>query len=220
VSRDRQDRNSFNHSPFKSLKGLSVSGESKTGPPAPPSPPPSVSEADSDDPDLFTREMDWLKVRPVGKECFAQTDSAAFDPASPPAASDETSEFLAAVSHLDKTFRDERPPEDEPQLARLRRMKQLERGTLKPAGELDLHGLTRDEAVVRTRAFLGHAVRQGWPAIVIVTGRGLHSAQGPVLRQAVERLLAEARDQVLEWGRAPRRFGGEGALVVFLKSLK
>lgn len=218
MSRDRQDKHSFNLSPFKSLKGLSVSGKAKTGQATPPSPPPPASGAASEDFDLFTREMALLNVRPVGKENSAQADGAAVASASPVVENDEAHEFLAAVSHLDKTFRDELPAEVKPRLARPRRMKQLERGELKPAGELDLHGLVRDEAIARTRAFLGHASRQGWAVVVIVTGKGLHSAEGPVLRLAVERLLGEASELVAEWGEAPRRFGGAGALVVFLKS--
>lgn len=99
-------------------------------------------------------------------------------------------------------------------------MRQLERGELKPAGELDLHGLNRDEALGRTRAFLVHAARQQWPVVVIVTGKGLHSSEGPVLRLAVEHLLDTSRDMVLEWGVAPRRFGGAGALVVFVRNVK
>jgi DNA-nicking Smr family endonuclease len=38
-----------------------------------------------------------------------------------------------------------------------------------------------------------------------------------VLRQAVEALLQESKRQVVEWGLAPRRYGGSGALVVFLR---
>jgi DNA-nicking Smr family endonuclease len=157
VSRDRQDQNSFTHSPFKPLKGLSDDG---------------------------------------------------------------AEEFLAAVDELGEVRRDEPPGADEPPRARPRRMKQLERGELRPAGELDLHGLIRDEALARTRTFLAHAARQGWPVVVIVTGKGLHSAAGPVLRQAVGRLLDTSREVVLEWGEAPRRFGGAGALVVFLRKVK
>ena len=96
----------------------------------------------------------------------------------------------------------------------------LRRGRWAIQGELDLHGLTRDEAVARTRAFLAHAARQRWPAVVIVTGKGLHSAEGPVLRRTVERLLDSSRELVLEWGEAPRRFGGAGALAVFLRDVK
>jgi DNA-nicking Smr family endonuclease len=159
MARDRQDQNSFDPSPFKSLKGLSVSGA-------------------------------------------------------------ERDEFLAAVDQLDPPVEEDLPADGDSPRARPRRMKQLERGALRPDGELDLHGLVRDEAVARTRGFLAHAVRQKWSVVVIVTGKGLHSAEGPVLRRAVEQLLDGSRDLVLEWGEAPRRFGGAGALAVFVKMTK
>lgn len=132
----------------------------------------------------------------------------------------ERDEFFSAIDCLNQPGAEDLPVDEEPPRARPRRMKQLERGELKPAGELDLHGLTRDEAVARTRLFLAGAVRQGWQVVVIVTGKGLHSPTGPVLRQAVERLLDGSRDLVLEWGPAPRRFGGAGALVVFVRGVK
>lgn len=214
MGRDKKtDR--FNHSPFKTLKGLPVSGRQPL-PAAPPEPEPAVEAVD--DHDLFIREMAWRDVRPLQGENRGRDGKVTPVPSAAPSDTGvEAAEFLAAIGRLDKTFRDEIPTVEEAPRARPRRMKQLERGELKPAAELDLHGLTRDEAVARTRAFLGHAARQGWAALVIVTGKGLHSAEGPVLRRAVEQLLDRSRDVVLEWGEAPRRFGGAGALVVFVR---
>ncbi len=129
-------------------------------------------------------------------------------------------EFLAALEQVAPDVDLDEAEKDLPQKAKPRRLKQLERGTLKPAESLDLHGLTREEALNRTSAFLGHATRQGWSAVVIVTGKGLHSQTGPVLRQAIVQLLADSPQLVLEWARAPRQYGGAGALVVFLRRLK
>lgn len=215
MSRGKKDEQNFNHSPFKTLKGLSVSELPEKPADVPATPVPSTHR-ESDDHQLFAREMAWLKVRPVdGGKGGAEDGQRSAEPV--PDDNGSAAEFLAAVGQLDKTFKDEQPPGNEPSRARARRMKQLERGELKPAGELDLHGLTRDEALTRTRAFLGHAARQNWPVVLLVTGKGLHSAEGPVLRQAIERLLDTSRELVLEWGGAPRRFGGAGALVVFLR---
>jgi DNA-nicking Smr family endonuclease len=214
VARRQDDRQRFAHSPFKPLKGLTVSGGAPPPvSPVPPAPPP------EDAGDLFTREMEWLAVRrfPGGEE--TATGDVETAPVAPPASPEDTSlsEFLEAVGKLDKSFADELPADAVTRRPRPRRMKQLERGTLKPAGDLDLHGLNRDEALARTRAFLAHASRQGWPAVLIVTGKGLHSREGPVLRRAVEHLLAENPELVLEWGPAPRRYGGGGALAVFVR---
>ncbi len=215
--RKQPDRDRFAHSPFKTLKGLPVSGAARPPLPAP-APPVPAAPAETDECGLFAREMDWLAVRPLAGTADPPPPAAATDVVAPPAEESGAAEFLAAVGRLDKTFKDELPALDHPRAARPRRLKQLERGGLRPAGELDLHGLTRDEALPRARAFLAHAARQRWPLVLIVTGKGLHSQEGPVLRRALERLLDDAGDLVLEWGEAPRRFGGAGALAVFLRT--
>jgi DNA-nicking Smr family endonuclease len=161
--------------------------------------------------------MSWLAVRPLSGAAALPPAAAGDEDEAAPVEAAAAAEFLAAIGQLDKTFKDEQPPPAATRTAQPPRLKQLERGELQPAGELDLHGLTRDEALHRTRAFLGHAARQGWPVVLIVTGKGLHSSEGPVLRRAVERLLGDARDLVLEWGVAPRCYGGAGALVVFMR---
>lgn len=221
MSRRKDDPNRFAHSPFKSLKGLPVSGAGQPSPPPPPAAAEPSQPPREDDTELFTREMNWLAVRPLsGTPPVATPPSAAADgDAAAPVEAAAAAEFLAAVGQLDKTFKDEMPPTAATRAAQPRRLKQLERGELQLAGELDLHGLTRDEALTRTRAFLGHAARQGWPVVLLVTGKGLHSSDGPVLRRAVERLLGDAADLVLEWGVAPRRYGGAGALVVFVRAV-
>ncbi len=202
------------HSPFKNLKGLSCPERSQ--PVAPPPLAPGPPAPADDDVDVFASAMASLAVRPLPDRNPVAGRNPEAAPVVPPSAGDaETVEFLAAVGRLDRNFRDELPAVEDTPRARPRRLKQLERGALQPAGELDLHGLCRDEALARTRTFLAHAVRQRWQAVLIVTGKGLHSGEEPVLRRAVVRLLDEMRALILEWGEAPRRYGGAGALVVF-----
>jgi DNA-nicking Smr family endonuclease len=101
--------------------------------------------------------------------------------------------------------------------AKPRRMKQLEKGTIRPDAKIDLHGMRRDEASHKARLFLENAAHHGLMTVLIITGKGNHSENGPVLRKEVERLLAQLHGCVLEWGTAPRRYGGAGALAVFLR---
>lgn len=70
-----------------------------------------------------------------------------------------------------------------------------------PAEELDLHGSTAREASSRVRAFLASRTKaHGGRVVHIITGRGNHSEEGPVLRPLVRELLAEdLNDQVAEW---------------------
>lgn len=126
--------------------------------------------------------------------------------------------FLASMGQMDSRFRDEIPLQGEEANAAPRRMRQLRQGKRSPEARIDLHGLTRQEARDKVRFFLEDAVFHGFKTVLIITGRGKGSADGPVLRDFMEGYLSrEARAWVVEWGRAPARYGGEGALVVFLK---
>jgi hypothetical protein len=70
------------------------------------------------------------------------------------------------------------------------------RGTVHPL--LDLHGLTGDEAVRRTRGWLMDRRGEGHGTVVVVTGRGARSRGPPVLRAEVEELLRTLRGSVVD----------------------
>jgi len=216
----------FANNPFRDLKGLSVSGSA--APEAPkkefvPRPPPAPQLPEEE---LFAAEMELLGVaktdpsRAPEKPLPPETERRAPSKAPPRTASED--EFLAAVGRLDVTFSDEYPeplPPDDLPRATARRMRQLRRGQLLPEATLDLHGLFREPALEKVHWFLQDAAYQGYRTLLIVTGRGQHSAEGPVLREAVAHYLREQTGKlVLEWGVAPPRHGGDGALVVFLRS--
>jgi len=169
--------------------------------------------------------MDFLGVEPlqevdvVERAPVRKADETA--PQSPRLSREEREEatFLDAIGSVEKVFKDEWPEDEPVKQAVPRRMRQVERGQLKPEAELDLHGLTVDEASVKVGFFLRDAIYHGFRTILIITGKGLHSSDGPVLRQAMEKLLDRQREHVVEWGVAPRRYGGDGALVVFLRQV-
>ena len=99
------------------------------------------------------------------------------------------------------------------------RMKQLKRGAIRISAELDLHGCLRDEALVKLRQFLAAAHGRGQKAVLVITGKGINSAEGPVLQGAVADWLREnGKGLVAEFAPAPRDKGGSGAFVVFLKN--
>jgi len=213
----------FHQDPFKKLKGFSVSAPpeklmEKIDPHKRDRPARTVS-ASEDDASLFAEEMSRLGVKGKRAEegSLPEKPSAEADmaPAPPPASDQEL--FLEALKGMDTVFEDSFPPEEEAQ-ASPRRMKLLRQGRLIPEAKLDLHGLTREEARAKVRYFLDDSVYHGKKTVLIVTGRGKGSGGEPVLRGEVERYLAdEAGAWVSEWGRAPARYGGEGALVIFLK---
>lgn len=187
-----------------------------------PASPPPAEPVVEDDAAAFEREMTLLGVDPQERDDRhreAEPVAAEFpeDKSEKKAELTDDELFLESLGSMDSVFRDE-IPEPEEAAAAPRRMRQLRQGKLAPEAKLDLHGLTRQEAREKVRFFLEDATFQGLKTVLIITGRGKGSSDGPVLRQFMEGYLSsDARAWVVEWGRAPARYGGEGALVVFLK---
>lgn len=95
----------------------------------------------------------------------------------------------------------------------------LRAGRVVPRRELDLHRKGAADARQALDDEVARARRDNLPCVLVVCGRGLHSGlDGPVLPDVVvERLSEELADQVLAFCTAPRRWGGEGALIVMLR---
>ncbi len=130
--------------------------------------------------------------------------------------------FLRAMRQAGTTLSDFQrgtdETEDMPHRSTSRRMRQLKRGTIRISQELDLHGLLRDEAISRLEHFIERAFSRGMEAVLVITGKGINSPEGPVLRGAVEAWLrGMGKKMVSEFSPAPRDKGGTGAFVVFLK---
>ena len=95
-------------------------------------------------------------------------------------------------------------------------LRRLRRGEYAIRDELDLHGMTQDEARAALGAFLAEAVSQGQRCVRIIHGKGLGSGhRGPVLKSAVNRWLRRHGD-VVAFSSARRNDGGTGALYVLL----
>lgn len=226
AGRKKDRKKEFQHDPFKSLKGFCVSSPQQSPPADRPDTPPSHAPPAPDEASLFTGEMERLGVaRRASGDAEPETaaasspDSASKVAAESPPTTDREL-FLASLGEMEAVFCDEIPAEDSSAGAP-RRMRQVRRGELVPEAQLDLHGLGRDAARERVRHFLDNATYHGRKTVLIVTGRGKGSGGEPVLRAEIERYLKyEAAAWVAEWGRAPARYGGEGALVVFLKGRK
>jgi len=98
--------------------------------------------------------------------------------------------------------------------------KELESGRVVPRRILDLHRLNAVEARQVLDAGIRQARRDGLTCVLVVCGRGTHSgSDGPVLPElAIERLSEELAGDVLAFSTAPRKLGGEGALIVRLRA--
>lgn len=82
--------------------------------------------------------------------------------------------------------------------------------------ELDLHGLTGDEAALETARFLAASLRRGLRCLRIVHGKGRGSVnREPVLKGRIRKLLAR-KSEVLAYCEPPPAHGGGGAVIVLL----
>ncbi|MEK7736835.1 MAG: Smr/MutS family protein [Pseudomonadota bacterium] len=97
-------------------------------------------------------------------------------------------------------------------------LKDLRRGRWVSQGELDLHGLNRDEARQALMQFLAESLAQHQRCLRIVHGKGLRSpGREPVLKELVRHWLAN-RPEVLAYCQARAADGGAGAVVVLLQA--
>jgi DNA-nicking Smr family endonuclease len=96
-------------------------------------------------------------------------------------------------------------------------VKKLRRGGWVIQGEIDLHGLRRDEARDALATFVRDAERRGLRCVRVVHGKG-HGSPGrePVLKHRVHGWLVQ-KAAVLAFTQARAAEGGSGALVVLLR---
>jgi DNA-nicking Smr family endonuclease len=92
----------------------------------------------------------------------------------------------------------------------------LRRGQWAIQNQLDLHGLTREEAREALAGFVRSMHRRGQRCVRVVHGKG-HGSPGrqPVLKGKVQRWLAQCRE-VIAFTQASGPQGGAGALIVLL----
>jgi DNA-nicking Smr family endonuclease len=217
----------FHTTPFSVLKGVAVAATSQPVEPVHPIPRPEPAEDDSE---LFLRAMDDVKRlgrRDAPARATAQAQQSkpapgrvAAEKQQPELDRGEREAFSKAIGQLklDVTFSDQTPEDEELKPLGANRLRQLKRGVISVERQLDLHGLTREEALEALPRFLGSAAAHGEKAVLVITGKGNNSPVEPVLQQAVLGWLRDAgRKLVVEFAPAPREMGGSGAFVVFLR---
>ena len=99
-------------------------------------------------------------------------------------------------------------------------LRDLRRGRWVIQSEIDLHGLNRDAARHNLATFLATCLHHGVRCVRVIHGKGHGSPQKlSILRQLVRGWLAQ-RQEVLAYCQAKPADGGEGALIVLLRSPK
>ena len=139
----------------------------------------------------------------------------------PPIASKRREDEKAVLEELARSaFDDESEIEDDTSFLRpgLPReiLRKLRRTHWVVQDDVDLHGLTGDEAAAETAAFIARSRQRGLRCVRIVHGKGLRSpGREPVLKRRIRKLLAR-RDDVVAYVEPRSAHGGAGAVVVLL----
>lgn len=99
-------------------------------------------------------------------------------------------------------------------------LKDLAKGRFRVDEELDLHGLKEAEARTLLHDFLNECrLRHRPTCLAIIHGKGMRSAEGPVLKRMVNGYLRR-RGDVLAFASAPRQHGGTGVCWVLIDAKK
>ena len=127
---------------------------------------------------------------------------------------------LAELARL--TFDDDAEFEDDGRFLRpglpLDILRKLRRTHWVIQASLDLHGMSGDEAVAETAAFLAGCKRSGVRCVRVIHGKGLRSpGREPVLKRRIRKLLTR-RSEVLAFVEPRAVHGGGGAVVVLLEA--
>jgi DNA-nicking Smr family endonuclease len=103
-----------------------------------------------------------------------------------------------------------------------RTAERLRRGQIAIEAQIDLHGLTQDEAFTAIQGFLAESLQAARRCVLVITGKGTARDGGGVLRSAVPRWLTEGiyREHLIGIAVAFPQHGGEGALYVLLRRLR
>ena len=99
-----------------------------------------------------------------------------------------------------------------------KKLQKLQQGLFNKSHELDLHGLTEEEAIKQLNDFIYAAIRKKIEMVVIVHGKGSHhSGPLPILKNSVNQQL-RLLDTVLAFCSARQEDGGSGAVYVLLRN--
>lgn len=97
-------------------------------------------------------------------------------------------------------------------------LRRMRRGYWGIQAHLDLHGFTRDEARLEITTFLDASRKNNFRCVCVIHGRGLGSKnREPVLKTRIGNWLAQ-RNDVLAFCQARPENGGNGAVLILLKT--
>lgn len=95
-------------------------------------------------------------------------------------------------------------------------LRKLRRATVQD--NLDLHGHSGDEARQLLQIFLHHAVQNQLRCVRVIHGKGMNSRGGEAVLRTLTRNWLTQHPQVLAFCAASPETGGDGAVLILLKS--
>lgn len=209
----------FTSSPFKGLKGAALDLPTTAAAPPPPPKKPERSVKEEEDALLFFNAVADVRRMHASTPVAGEKKQAVVK-----RQKDEEDQrvFLQALEALKLDVRfDEEIPDEKVRPAPVNRLRQVRRGGIRIDLQLDLHGLTRDEALENLDRFVKGAYNRGQKGVLVITGKGNNSPGEPVLKGAVAGWLREhGKGMVAEFVQAPNEMGGSGAFVIFFKEKK
>ncbi len=94
----------------------------------------------------------------------------------------------------------------------------LRRGRWVVQHQLDLHGMTRDEARLALAQFLAACLKEGKRCVRLIHGKGLGSPGGVGILKQLSRGWLAQREEILAFCQARPHEGGSGALLILLRA--
>ena len=89
--------------------------------------------------------------------------------------------------------------------------------SMKPEATIDLHQLTREEAWAKLKNFVDDCYRRNFKKIMIIHGKGIHSASSDPVLGPMVRMFIETDKRLGTSGHPDRNHGGNGATWVIIR---
>jgi DNA-nicking Smr family endonuclease len=227
MSTPKSAKSDFRNNPFEALRGLlKKKGEKRTSRPAPqaivqPEETADEQEGPAEAKKLFLEAVEGVKPMP-GDRSVQKVPAA---PAVLQVADDEDEETLLKLRQLVASgqgfivadtpeYIEGIGPNVSPELAR-----RLHRGDFSIQAYIDLHGFTVAEAREVFQGFLTESVKRGKRSLLVIHGRGLSSAEEPVIKNRIVQWLnsSQWRKWVIAYASARSCDGGAGATYILLR---
>lgn len=95
----------------------------------------------------------------------------------------------------------------------------MDKGEMRPDIEVDLHGMTREDAFNKVKSVISQAYIAGQRMVLVITGKGVKTEYKSVLRDELPSWLnhESIRPMIVRYSAAAIKDGGSGAFYVLIR---